>query len=93
MTGIARRQVLALRLKTARKLHVYSQLSLLDGHHQDLYKLCVLERCLAYRGIRYSRIAEKRRVGTYTSCPSYRGVPIAVVSVKRELTVLPFSSF
>ena len=34
-------------------------------------------------------MTEKRRAGTKNNCPSYRGVSLIEVSVKRELTVVP----
>ncbi len=50
--------------------------------------LSVLERCPSYREFGYSKMTDKR-AGTITRCPSYGGVRLIEVSVKRELTVLP----
>ena len=47
-------------------------------------QLSFLERRTAYRGFRYSEMIEKRRAGTNTSCPSYKGVLLTEVSFKRE---------
>ena len=42
-----------------------------QGGHDILDK--ALERSLAYKEFRYSKMTKKQRVATKTCCPSYRG--------------------
>ena len=53
----------------------------------DWHQPSVLERCPAYREIRYNKMTEKGCTGTSTSCSSYRVFHLTEVAVKRELTV------
>ena len=64
----------------------YSELSLRRTQSKPAQTVRLRE-VSAYREFRYSNMTEKWRAVTNTKCPSYRGVRLVEVSVKRELTV------
>ena len=49
--------------------------------------MSVLERCPSYKAKESNKESIKRKAGTNSRCPFYRGVRLIEVSVKRELTV------